>query len=1049
LGLSLEIAPSVADSQPGENYSARHPGAQPQPLAQLHSAYGNRAVLSALPQIAPLIQAKLTVNAPGDRYEQEADRVADEVMRMSVRGTSIQAASTPPDEKAGLQRKCACGGSEPKCEPCKEEQQEGMLQTKSAGVPREAEAPPIVYDVLRSPGVLLDRSVREQMESQFGQDLSSVRIHTDARAAASSQAVSADAYTVGRNVVFNSGMYAPHTATGRKLIAHELAHVIQQHGVGAHAQAKLTIGDSGDSAEHEADRAADIVVSGGAPARVQADESRAVVQRQDDDIPSGSGRGGSPRTPSLPVPDVVEDPTALSEPNCPPTPTGLGNIAPAPMCNEEGEEIDGEIFMFCRDSDVFRNRADLSRLRNFVNSQPSGTTFRVHTSSSVEGPGTSENVDRYNRNLSCHRLNRVIREFLNLGVQEQQIEAVSEGPTERFGTGAAARPRNRMAVIEADPLQQTPRPDATGMSMEQIRNVAKQRIENGDYPLQADAYFARWSCGRWRTLAEAVARTNVVTEEAGKTISAGPELGTTASEGANTIVLSPRIADTTDRIGCAANRITDLTFHHFSRPVLMNFEDQHHAGMHLVHLALFPECRIPANVFLGTPEEVRSRPIPTDPFTGFIPRCADQPLAGPLIPQRGPATIDTPPTFAMNTPLGLFGSSGSVVPSPSNNPITVGAEPDGAFSVVANVDAIGTPASIADFEIGFVQTVMAESWVNTYVDGRKERRRFPLPLRDGPPRNDPASEPPWFASFAKMPAAPGTNQVTLTDAPNIRAFRFLPDIPTSTFVESIQVPRPGGGRNVTLERPTFRRGVGPLLPANASQDDIERERVRREAFRNNAPDRGRRVIDFNTWVVARRRNAPATHGATQFLAGVRLLFNLGTDWSPTSSGGVLGTGSYNVTQRAASASDAEAVMLRGATPLDFTGPTGVPLFAEFLEVEGATPRAQAGGLDRATYFAEAERIARPHRTAPALRAAIMLRIAVEVATGRVLLDTPDLKLNAIRVLDADRNILDTAEARDFARAIYPEVRELIAGPSFSTNEPATGILQVPVRLPAL
>src|SRR5262249_41586966 len=141
---------------------------------------------------------------------------------------------------------------------------------------------------------------------------------------------------------------------------------------------------------------------------------------------------------------------------------------------------------------------------------------------------------------------------------------------------------------------------------------------------------------------------------------------------------------------CAANRITDLTFHHFSRPVLSNFEDQHRAGMHLVHLAGLPECRIPLDP-LNASFEVRSRPNPVDPLTGFIPRCGDQPLPGALASQQGPATMETPPSFTVNSPLTLFGSSGSVVPSGSN-PITVGVEPDGPFRIVANVDAIGAPA---------------------------------------------------------------------------------------------------------------------------------------------------------------------------------------------------------------------------------------------------------------------------------------------------------------------------------------------------------------------
>jgi hypothetical protein len=85
-----------------------------------------------------------------------------------------------------------------------------------------------VHEVLRSPGQSLDAATREFMEPRFGQDFSRVRVHTDAKAAESARAVNALAYTIGRDVVFENGMYAPHTDKGRGLLAHELTHVLQQ-----------------------------------------------------------------------------------------------------------------------------------------------------------------------------------------------------------------------------------------------------------------------------------------------------------------------------------------------------------------------------------------------------------------------------------------------------------------------------------------------------------------------------------------------------------------------------------------------------------------------------------------------------------------------------------------------------------------------------------------------------------------------------------------------------------------------------------------------------
>lgn len=157
------------------------------------------------------LQAKLTVNTPGDIYEQEADRVSEQVMRM-------------PEP----QRTCACGGGCPAC-------QNGQLthehlQTKHDHTHNfgEIAAPPIVHEVLRSSGQPLDTSTREFMESRFGHDFSRVRVHNNARASESARAVNALAYSVGRDIVFSNERYQPGTTNGRHLLAHELTHVIQQ-----------------------------------------------------------------------------------------------------------------------------------------------------------------------------------------------------------------------------------------------------------------------------------------------------------------------------------------------------------------------------------------------------------------------------------------------------------------------------------------------------------------------------------------------------------------------------------------------------------------------------------------------------------------------------------------------------------------------------------------------------------------------------------------------------------------------------------------------------
>ncbi len=155
------------------------------------------------------LQTKLAVNTPGDIYEQEADRVSEQVMR------------APGPQ---LQRACACGGGCHQCQTTQTAQAPERVQTKrvQGGAPGQGAAPPVVHDVLASPGQPLEASTRVFMEQRFGQDFGQVRVHTDARAAESARAIDALAYTVAPNIVFGAGQYVPHTNAGRTLIAHEL-----------------------------------------------------------------------------------------------------------------------------------------------------------------------------------------------------------------------------------------------------------------------------------------------------------------------------------------------------------------------------------------------------------------------------------------------------------------------------------------------------------------------------------------------------------------------------------------------------------------------------------------------------------------------------------------------------------------------------------------------------------------------------------------------------------------------------------------------------------
>src|SRR5262249_24089323 len=140
------------------------------------------------------------------------DLVADQVMRMA---------------EPSVQRTCACGGT---CSDCQDEAETTPLRRLARDADAPGDAPPIVHDVLRSPGRSLDAMTRGYMEPRFGEDLSGVRIHTDSRAAESAQHVHARAYTVGSHIVFGAGQWQPGGQDGDRLLAHELTHVLQQGG---------------------------------------------------------------------------------------------------------------------------------------------------------------------------------------------------------------------------------------------------------------------------------------------------------------------------------------------------------------------------------------------------------------------------------------------------------------------------------------------------------------------------------------------------------------------------------------------------------------------------------------------------------------------------------------------------------------------------------------------------------------------------------------------------------------------------------------------------
>ena len=145
------------------------------------------------------LQTQLAINEPGDRYEQEADRIAEQVL------------ATPAS--------AAVSAARPR-----------IQRFSGDDIGQMAAVPASVDQVVASPGRPLDPALQQDMEQRFGHDFDRVRVHSDMTAAQSARDLNAKAYTVGSHIMFGAGQFAPGLPDGRRLIAHELSHVLQQSG---------------------------------------------------------------------------------------------------------------------------------------------------------------------------------------------------------------------------------------------------------------------------------------------------------------------------------------------------------------------------------------------------------------------------------------------------------------------------------------------------------------------------------------------------------------------------------------------------------------------------------------------------------------------------------------------------------------------------------------------------------------------------------------------------------------------------------------------------
>jgi hypothetical protein len=247
----------------------------PASLARLQCTHGNRFVQKLLR--SRLIQAKLTVSEPGDQFEQEAERVSDQVMRMAD-PLSAEAGTTRQETQVPLiQRMCSQCDQEIHRQEIEDEEEEEVTrraplmlqrvcgeceeelhrqQDEPGSEPPSEETAALVHNVLGSPGRALDSQARAFFEPRFDRDFGAVRVHTDESAAESAGAVNARAYTFGNHIVFGPGQFNADTDSGRRLLAHELVHVVQQ---APQTVARKVRGESRDRAVQNEELASDAV----------------------------------------------------------------------------------------------------------------------------------------------------------------------------------------------------------------------------------------------------------------------------------------------------------------------------------------------------------------------------------------------------------------------------------------------------------------------------------------------------------------------------------------------------------------------------------------------------------------------------------------------------------------------------------------------------------------------------------------------------------------------------------------------------------------------
>ena len=272
-------------------------------------------------------------------------------------------------------------------------------------------APPIVNEVLSSPGKALDPVDRQAMATRLHHDFSKVRVHADSRAAESAKAVDAMAYTVGSHVVFDDGKYEPRTSQGRQLLAHELIHAVQQsHGSGG---GTIALGDPSDHSERQAERMAS---AGFEQRRVAVDSSRSFrVQRQ----------MNQPQRSSSDLPESA-------------SPFLAGAIGPI--------TIDG----------FETGRADISQINQTALRKAAATIqtlLKKYPGSGIHVTGHTDAVGKEtdNQTLGQARAESVRTALAGLGIPAEAIATESKGEAQLLVKTERAEARNRRVEVRFEP----------------------------------------------------------------------------------------------------------------------------------------------------------------------------------------------------------------------------------------------------------------------------------------------------------------------------------------------------------------------------------------------------------------------------------------------------------------------------------------------------------------------------------------------------------------------------------------------------------------------